>query len=543
MNAKVEGGPDGPGRSIPGDHTEGVRRAAWLAGLLAGSAALFTLNDPGITVDEPLDVAPGRKYVQILVKEGLGFLRPGTVAEVFADNAEHPPLGRWLLGIASTVGEPVELVWLGKDPIGLYVRSGRAAPALAFGLLVALVALEAGRMSGLSAAIATGFVMATMPRVFGHAHIAALDMFVALTWTAGLLAARRAADSPRPVRALALAGTIWGLALLTKLHGWLLIPAVAGYLALRLSPRRALPGLIAWGASGLVVFFVGWPWLWYDPVGRLFGYLNTAVDRTTILVRYFGTTYDDTQVPWHYPWLYFVATVPVTFHLLGLYGLKVAFDRRANDRFPLVLAAVVLGWLVLFSTTVAVYDGERLYLAAFPPWAILAGLGFSGAWKAARWTRAGRLALVFGTACGGYGIVALHPCELSYYNGFVGGLPGAERLGLELTYWTDSLTPELLAELAKAAEPGDPVALVPTLAPGQGAAATTRALARRSMYLADQEAIDSASWVVVHRREAYWPPGPLRAILARPPLTSVSRQGVWLSGVWRRPSRENPDPD
>ncbi len=46
------------------------------------------------------------------------------------------------------------------------------------------------------------------------------------------------------------------------------------------------------------------------------------------------------------------------------------------------------------------------------------------------------MALVIGQ---GYGVVTIHPFGLSYYNLLVGGLPGAERLGLELTYWGDAV--------------------------------------------------------------------------------------------------------
>ena len=39
----------------------------------------------------------------------------------------------------------------------------------------------------------------------------------------------------------------------------------------------------------------------------------------------------------------------------------------------------------------------------------------------------------------GFGVVATYPFGLSYYNVLVGGLPGAERLGLEVTYWSDAV--------------------------------------------------------------------------------------------------------
>ena len=99
------------------------------AGCLAGLAVVLTLGDPGLTIDEPLDVRPGRTYVATLRARGWHFFDREVVDRVFRDNAEHPPLGRWLLGIASTLGEPFEIMRSGPDPVGLYVLSARLAPA------------------------------------------------------------------------------------------------------------------------------------------------------------------------------------------------------------------------------------------------------------------------------------------------------------------------------------------------------------------------------------------------------------------------------
>ena len=75
----------------------------------------------------------------------------------------------------------------------------------------------------------------------------------------------------------------------------------------------------------------------------------------------------------------------------------------------------------------------------------------------------------------------MHPFGLSYYNALVGGLPGAERLGLELTYWSDAIDNVLLDRLARDGAAGDSAAMAPTLYPGQGKLTTgfNRTLARR----------------------------------------------------------------
>ena len=103
-------------------------------------------------------------------------------------------------------------------------------------------------------------------------------------------------------------------------------------------------------------------------------------------------------------------------------------------------------------------------------------------------------------------MVTFHPFGLSYYNVLVGGLPGAERLGLELTYWGDAVDGVLLDRLAREASPDAPAALVPTLYPGQGTLTTSRAMIRVPVILKDEDAATDADWLVVSRRTAYWKP-------------------------------------
>jgi hypothetical protein len=233
-------------------------------------------------------------------------------------------------------------------------------------------------------------------------------------------------------------------------------------------------------------------------------------------------------------------------HGLGALGAFRGWRDRRNDRFPSLLIGSILVFLALFSTSVPIYDGERLFLLVFPLWAILIGLGFGVAWSWARarvrggtWLRFGLSAALVAQA---YGVVEIHPFGLSYYNLLVGGLPGAERLGLEVTYWGDAVDRILLDRLARAAAPEASGALAPTLYPGQGAVTTTLPLLRRGIVLQDEAAVAQADWVVVSRRTAYWSPALRDRIARQPPLATRSRQGVWLSGIWGPPEKEGDSP-
>ena len=214
-----------------------------------------------------------------------------------------------------------------------------------------------------------------------------------------------------------------------------------------------------------------------------------------------------------------------------------SWQHRRVDRFPWLLAGTIVVFLGLFSTRIPVYDGERLFLHIFPAWAMLIGLGFGRLWQ--RWgtlrSRRYLLAVLLVTQC--YGVLALHPFGLSYYNMLTGGLPGAHRLGLELTYWSDAVDHVLLDRLAAEIRPGTRAALVPTLYQGQGILTTTEALVRRDVVLQDGQAAKESEWVVVSRRRAYWTPD-LAARLESgmgQRLFTRSRQGVWLSALWHFP--------
>jgi 4-amino-4-deoxy-L-arabinose transferase-like glycosyltransferase len=527
------------GPAVPTFWTAG--RLAVALGVLAALAVVLTLADPGLTIDEPLDVRPGRDYLAALYRHGRHFFDRPVVDAVFGNNAEHPPLGRWLLGVASTVAQPLESEVLGgPDPVGTYVVAARFAPALSFAILVGLVTHTAARRYGRGAGAVAGASLLAMPRVFAHAHLAALDTFISLFWVLALLAADGALGHRRPLAASAGAGVALGLALLTKIHAWFLLPIILIWAWACLGVRRGSAAWALWAGTGCILFFGGWPWLWYDTWDRLARFWGTGVHRTVLQVLYFGRVYSDHDVPWHYPWLYFAVTVPVGLQVLGALSLVQAWRTRRADPFLLLLAGSIGFFLALFSTRIPVYDGERLFLLVFPLWAVLIGRGFAAAWDwigaraqirdgVGRGLRWGLLGVLLAQS---YGVIALHPFGLSYYNLLVGGLPGAERLGLEVTYWGDAVDRVLLDRLVRAAPPAATTALAPTLYPGQGIMTTTRALLRRSILLQDEAAAVRSDWVVVSRRTAYWS-RELRARLdGRPPIATRSRQGVWLSGIW-----------
>lgn len=508
-------------------------------------------DGPGLTVDESFNVQQGVRLEVGLREWVAGRL---TLRELFGTEKElgpnapagyhlpdHPPLGRWLLGVAHDVVTTV--AWPTGWDYPVVYAAARFGSALAFAATLFLVARFATRRYGRPSGLCAAGTLALMPRVLGHAHLASLETMVGLTYTATVLCLAPHWQPPAsvPPRAALLAGLLWGLALLTKVQAVLLPIPIALWALWHWRARAVLP-LALFGVAGGVVCFAGWPWLWLDPFHHVLEYLGRTTDRASLSVWYLGRTWADKDVPWHYPFVLFAVTVPVGFHLLGLLGIFAGNPPGWKDPAGrLVLACAAFPLLVFAAPGVAVYDGERLFLVAFPLWAVLVGNGGGVAWKwlATRYpARVATAVLVCLFATQAYGVVFYRPAYLSYYNLLVGGLAGAERLGLEPTYWGDTVTSDLLEAAADSVPEGGTLAVAPVLHQFQLEDLLTQspALRRRKVRLVEyrREMVEGADALLVFRRQASLPAG-LWEEAAREPVASLRRQGVMLAVVTRVP--------
>jgi hypothetical protein len=520
---------------------------------------------PGLTVDETFNVQEGVRLVHGLYNVALGGIG---LRDVFGDqkalgnqppvlgyhNPDHPPFGRLWLGLFHQLSRWVAPPREHETPFAtVCARTGSAA---AFAITVFLVSLTTMRWYGPRAGLIAGVSLVLMPRVFGHARLAALETtmdltYLVATFTVAAWWTKQSAAAPNaerlPWRTAAFTGALWGVALLTKIQGVLLIVPVAIW-ALCQWRKQALVPLVIWGLVGWGVFFVAWPWLWFDPLHNLLGYLRSSTQRSVLYVWYFGERFADRDVPWHFPWVMFAATVPVGLHLLGLCGV-IGGERPAwKERREQLLLGAMFFPLVLFSLSrIAVYDGERLFLVSFPLWAMLIGRGGAVAWSwleqctSVRIARA--LAMVF-LAMQGYGLIANWPCHLSYYNVLVGGPRGAERLGLECNYWGDGLTRDLLEATVELVPEGARIDVAPVLHQFQLEEMLDQSpiLRRRRFQLVpfDETKMADTRYVLLFRRKADLPPS-LRT--DAPPgrlLAEVTRQGVQLAALYEWRASERP---
>ena len=548
-------------------------RGPLFVAVLAGTAVLATLDPggsyprlgsgPGVTLDEVFNVQMGVYQWRAVREHGLKLWSPPVREQVFADgpggpyNPDHPPLGRVWIGAchdaARTLAPPRETGAL------TVTACARTASALLFAATVFLTGLCAGRWYGAAAAWSASLSLALMPRVFAHAHLASLETGVGLAFAATVFFVadrfgrpdERLSNRSLGIGAL-IAGGLWGLALLTKIQAVLAPVPIAIWLLWRLR-TRGVAAILVMGLTGAAVFLVGWPWLWIDPIAHVREYFLRGVERATVHCYYFGAQYADVDVPRHYSLVIFAVTVPIGLHGLAVYGTASRLRRgpdsqhapmRASRDRTLLLAGTVLFVLGFFALPgIPVYDGARLFLVASPLWAVLAGAGAGRLIERLSVRRppraaAGVVAVVL--ACQAYGLIAAHPCQLSYYNLLIGGLPGADRCGMELSYWADGVTRRLLIDAADQTPEGATIDLAPCLIPGQAAELLLQSpvLAEKRIRLRayDDKAGRDVRYVIVYRRRADpWDslePAPQNGRL----LSEVRRRGVQLAALYELPA-------
>jgi 4-amino-4-deoxy-L-arabinose transferase-like glycosyltransferase len=255
-------------------------------------------------------------------------------------------------------------------------------------------------------------------------------------------------ESYLPAAILLVPLAVW---LIRRLVGWLARPhPVWG---------AERPALETWTAILAFAPAVGWlgnPAWWRETLPRLAHYYAASAGRRGTLpdiqILYFGQTYEY-SLPWHNAWVLMAITVPVGILAAAVVGLLYAIRVVGRDRLPLYFAVHLATLPALRMLPTPAHDGVRLFLpsffflAAFAGWGtICAADGLAGLTRArAAWTRGLLAAAVLGPAA--WGLVRVHPFELSYYNRAIGGPQGAWRAGFELSYWYDAFDGRTLADL------------------------------------------------------------------------------------------------
>jgi 4-amino-4-deoxy-L-arabinose transferase-like glycosyltransferase len=256
-------------------------------------------------------------------------------------------------------------------------------------------------------------------------------------------------------RDLAISAVAAGLAWLTKVPAFFLIPFVGALMVFELWPRwrsrhrlrtedvrRAARPLVAWGAVGLLVFVLAWPAMWVDPITSVRAIARDALGLARAghmeAPLFFNGAIVQGDPGWHfYPITYLWRTTPIVLGGLAFAALSFAIPRaRLTGRAQRRAGAVLLVFAVLFTLgmTLGAKKFDRYLLPVYAPLDLVAAMGWLAA---ARWltrrshavARAGAPVLL-GVAIAGQAAMALpsFPYYFSYYNPLLGGTAKAPEV-------------------------------------------------------------------------------------------------------------------
>lgn len=439
--------------------------------LLATSRDHAMVFDEGFTIDREVTLA---EWFAGLASPAPGwrrsdYFRPEVLEECWRFSRQepdgHPPFYA-LLGLA---GWRIARGW--ADPLTAYRFGPIALTAITAALIYLFLAGRHGRVAGLTAV--TALVLA--PRIFAHAHYAHYDMPVTCLWLLAQMAFIKSLQSTRWSLAF---GVLLGLAAGTKFTGWFaVVPAlvwwaifegrpmlgrVLGRFSLhgrrhvdwsrlaplpRLAATRAIVVGLALAALTLYAIQPAW---WAAPLWGLHRFLVSNLTReqsVPVTSLYLGTVYRF-ALPWHNTLVLTAVTMPASIVALGLAGIAAVFLRARSHPEALIWP---MSWLVLMIVRALPnapgHDVERLLLPSLASLAVLAGIGAGWLTDVLRSHRLGTIAPLLVAIVPGeclIGMSQVYPYNLSYYSAAIGGLPGAERLGFEETYYWDTLGPEFL---------------------------------------------------------------------------------------------------
>lgn len=408
---------------------------AFLTSLVISFIICIVLNDFGITWDEPIHFGNADQYIAWLKKPDWGskeaFFKP-TTSDV------HPPFRKLVAGIThEALTNRLHII---DNTRGYRISS--LLFVLPFVFVFTYVAIGfVGYVLGVLAACIISF----LPHVLFLTPLVTMDYSIMVLWFFAVIFGVKAV---RSWRFQILCGICIGLTMLTKLHGFLLFLPIGIYWAYtnRLQFKKrlwkkifrlALP-LVVIVVTAFFVYFLGWPWLWSQPVHHLQEYFQIQLQHDSVPVYIFGTIYD--RVPWWYVPVMFVATTPLFVLIFFISGCWSAV-KRGSDTAKLYFVNAILPMALFMLPFMYRYDWVRLFLPAFPFVVLIAVLGMKVIAEHAN--KKNRYLILLGLiVCWigvlWYSVIRIHPWESSYYSGTVGGIRGAYIRGFETDYWVNS---------------------------------------------------------------------------------------------------------
>lgn len=435
-------------------------------------AVMFTSHLVGLVRDEGFYMRTAETtadYLQFTLDSfGRGqFAEPfskRTITRYFEFNNEHPTFVKNLFGLSHFLFFK-KLQWLS------FVDSIRLVAALFAAATAFLVYLFGRRFFSRTVAIASVPLLFTMPHIFFHSHLACFDIPILFFWAATFILYAIYLVERRVGLAFWIA-ILFGWAMATK-HNVYFIPPLLVLLWLvmhflhyrSIEPRhkgfvgffRAVP-LPLWlmPAVSLPVFFLSWPWLWYDTVKRFGNYLAFHTYHVNYTNYYFGQELSVAPFPFSYPWgmTFFTTPAPqlacffaaIALFLYWLFGRgRTPVERHIGALF---LIGALFPIFLIALPSVPIFGGIKHFFTG-QPILLTAGLAVvlgGAAELSRRWPKL-REEAVQATVIGAALLVLIVPNAkfvmhgAGFYNALIGGAQGAAENYMQRNFWGYDILP------------------------------------------------------------------------------------------------------
>ncbi|MBA2692029.1 MAG: glycosyltransferase family 39 protein [Rubrobacter sp.] len=406
--------------------------------LLAG---VFTVGGIGITWDEPNYFGSSYLYLSWF---GNVFENPSgwwsSIDRFWEQSHEAPPFFKlWALPFAG-----LGVLFFGAENLEAVGDFYRMASYALFLISISVAFRFVREEFGSAAAWGTAVTIPLMPVLFGFSRLGQLDGAVAAMYIISAVLLFRLMGGEGGKRRTIWTGVVFGMAFATKLNVFPVVLAAILWAAIFRRRRDVFVRICASFGIGAAAFFAIWPWLWRDPIPRTLDFLTwTSGLQNERLMYYLGEWW--AGAPFHYPLAALIVFVPLVVAVAGVVGAAKLVKTAGSPASAFLLINLALILAVAGSGLTPVYGGPRQFLAAFPLWAMCAGVGF--AWISAR-LRVGRLRINLAAAIAVYAALALPGIiwtgtdnSLEYYGEAVGLVPGANALGFETTYLANTYKP------------------------------------------------------------------------------------------------------
>lgn len=407
------------------------------------------------------------------------FLEPfskKSIDKYYKYNNEHPTLIKNLFGFSQYIFER-KLGWLS------FAQSARFVAAF-FAMLTALMIYLFGIIffNRFTASVSP-VMFFLMPHIFFHSHLACFDIPILFFWSGTFIIYAIHIRKKNWISAVITAGFL-GLAMAAKhnvffipillLLGWLIFHILGSRKGMACNWLKKLfisvPKVFyAFVFISIPVYFISWPWIWYDTIKRFGKYLAFHTLHVNYTNYYFGQELAKGPFPFSFPWgmTFFTTPLPhLIFFISGIYlfSLNVArekdwiskeinFTLLVGSLFPILLIAI---------PTVPIFGGIKHWFTGYPLM-MTAGVFFISNEMKKILGKNNFQKTVFISTVFLMSAVSLIPLNVkfakrgpAFYNQLIGGVQGAAEQRMQRNFWGYDIL-DLVSKLNSEAPKGSTV--------------------------------------------------------------------------------------